>query len=74
MRAKFWKTVRKLYTLGILVYFAVAGIRAVSIPDFSDWVSYMGFHAIYAFAWPIALPIDIISWRPSGPGSRGSLR
>jgi hypothetical protein len=65
--AEFWKTVGKLYAVVILVYFAAAGIRALSIDDFSDWASYMGSHAIYAVAWPIALPIDIISSRPDSP-------
>ena len=40
--------VRKLYAVGILVYFAAGGILAISISDFSDWASFMGRHAVYA--------------------------
>ena len=67
MRAEIWKAVQKLYAVGILVYFAAAGILGVSISDFSDWASYMGRHAVYAFAWPITAGAEINSWRgPSG--------
>jgi hypothetical protein len=55
MRAKIWKAVRKIYVFGILVYFAGSGVRAVRIPSLSDWFYYMGFHALYAFGWPIAI-------------------
>src|SRR5438105_2389508 len=54
MRAEIWEAVQKLYAVGILVYFAAAGIVGVSISDFSDWASFMGRHAVYAFAWPVA--------------------
>src|SRR6266576_910072 len=65
--AEIWKAVQKLYAVGILVYFAAAGIGGVSISDFSDWASYMGRHAVYAFAWPVAAGAEIDSWRgPSG--------
>ena len=73
MRAKIWKTVEKIYVFGILVYFAAAGIRALTMPSFSDWARYMSSHAIYACAWPIALPIEMVLWRPSGSQSRGQL-
>ena len=55
MRAKIWKGLKKIYALGILVYFAGSGVRALQIPDFSDWLYYMCAHALYAFVWPIAL-------------------
>jgi hypothetical protein len=58
--------VRKLYAAGILVYFAAASILAISIADFSDWASFMGRHAIYAFGWPAAVAAQINSWRQSG--------
>ena len=61
MRAKIWKAVQKLYAVGILVYFAAAGIGGVSISDFSDWASFMGRHAVYAFAWPVAAGAEIDS-------------
>src|SRR5204862_8223458 len=68
MRAEIWKAVQKLYAVGILVYFAAAGIGGVSISDFSDWSSFMGRHAVDAFAWPVAAGAEIASWRsPSGP-------
>ncbi len=42
-------------------------IGLVSISDFSDWASFMGRHAVYAFAWPVAAGAEIDSWRgPSG--------
>jgi hypothetical protein len=67
MRAELWKSVQKLYAVGILVYFAGAGILALSISDFSQWASFMGRHAVYAFAWPIAAAAQIKSWlEPSG--------
>ena len=67
-RAGFRKAVGKLYVLGILAYFAAAGIQAIAIPYFSDWLPYMGRHAVYAFAWPIVMPIEINSGRgPSSP-------
>jgi hypothetical protein len=66
MRAEVWKAVRRLYAAGILVYFAAASILAISIADFSDWASFMGRHAIYAFAWPLAAAAQINSWRRSG--------
>ena len=67
MRAEIWKAVQKLYAVGILVHFAAAGIVGVSISDFSDWASFMGRHAVYAFAWPVAAGAEIDSWRgPSG--------
>jgi len=67
MRAKLWEAVQKLYAVGILVYFAWAGIFALSITDFSQWVSFMGHHAVYAFAWPITAAAQINSWlEPSG--------
>lgn len=73
MRAEIWKAVRNLYAAGILVYFGAAGILAVSMPDFSEWVSFMGRHAVYAVAWPAAAVAEINSWRePSG--RLGSLR
>ena len=62
MRAKLWEAVQKLYAVGILVYFAWAGILALSITDFSQWASFMGHHAVYAFAWPIATAAQIKSW------------
>ena len=59
--------VRKLYAVGILVYFAAGGILAISISDFTDWASFMGRHAVYAVAWPAAAVAEINSWRePSG--------
>jgi hypothetical protein len=30
------------------------------MPSFSDWARYMSSHAIYACAWPIALPIEMV--------------
>ena len=49
MRAKIWKGLKKIYALGILVYFAGSGVRALQIPALSDWLYYMCFHALYAF-------------------------
>jgi len=46
-----------------LLYFAVAGVQAISILDFSVWLSYMGQHAVYALAWPIVVQIEINSER-----------
>ena len=66
MRAKIWSTARKVYVLGILVYFAVAGVRALTIPLFSEWLSFMAFHAMYALVWPIAWPVAIISRGSAG--------
>jgi len=66
--AELRKAVGKVYRLGILAYFAAAGIQAIPIPYFSDWVSYMSHHAAYALAWPIVVPIEINSERgPSSP-------
>jgi hypothetical protein len=48
-----WKGLKKIYALGILVYFAGSGVRALQIPVLSDWLYYMCFHALYAFVWPI---------------------
>jgi hypothetical protein len=62
MRAEFWRSVQKLYVVGILVYFAWAGILAFSITDFSQWASFMGRHAVYAVAWSIATAVQIKSW------------
>src|SRR5437868_15477075 len=62
MRAEIWKAVQKLYAVGILVYFAAAGIGGVSIFDFSDWASFMGRHAGYAFAWPVAAGAEVGFW------------
>ena len=45
MRIEILKAVQKLYAVGILVYFAAAGIGGISISDFSDWASFMGRHA-----------------------------
>jgi hypothetical protein len=59
MRAKIWKGLRKIYVLGILIYFAGSGVRALQIPSFSDWLYYMGFHALYAFVWPIAILLGV---------------
>src|SRR5438477_8094353 len=74
MRAEIWKAVQKLYAVGILVYFAAAGIVGVSISDFSDWASFMGRHAVYAFAWPVAAGAEIDSWRgPSGAATVAAL-
>jgi len=42
MHAEIWKAVQKLYAVGILAYFAAAGIGGVSISDFSAWASFMG--------------------------------
>src|SRR5436305_7848535 len=64
MRAEISKAVQKLYAVGILVYFAAAGIGGVSISDFSDWASFMGRHAVYAFAWPVAAGAEINSGGP----------
>jgi hypothetical protein len=62
------KAVWQVYRLGILSYFAAAGVQAISIPYFSDWLSYMSHHALYALAWPIVVPIEINSERtPSSP-------
>src|SRR5437588_11595796 len=72
MRAEIWKTVQKLYAAGILVYFAAAGIGGVSISDFSDWASFMGRHAVYAFAWPVVAGAEIDSWRGPGGLPRGA--
>lgn len=37
------------------------------MPDFSEWVPFMGRHAVYAVAWPAAAVAEINSWRePSG--------
>src|SRR2546423_15421096 len=74
MRAEIWKGVQKLYAVGILVYFAAAGIGGVSISDFSDWASFMGRHAVYAFAWPVAAGGPDGSWRGAraGPPGRGA--
>ena len=67
MRAEIWKAVQKLYAVGILVYFAAAGILGVSISDFTDWASFMGRHDVCAFAWRITAGAEINSWRgPSG--------
>jgi hypothetical protein len=63
LRTEIWKAVRHLYAAGILVYFGTAGILAVSMPDFSEWVSFMGRHAAYAVAWPAAAVAEINSWR-----------
>ena len=65
MRADLWRAIQKLYVVGILVYFAMAGILAMWIDDFSEWNSYMGRHAVYAFAWPVAAAVQINSsgWR-----------
>ena len=66
--AELRKAVGKVYRLGILAYFAAVGVQAISIPYFSDWLSYMGHPAVYALAWPIVVPIEINSERgPSSP-------
>jgi len=66
--AELRKAVGQVYRLGILAYFAAAGVQAISIPYFSDWLSYMSHHAVYALAWPIVVPIEINSERgPSSP-------
>ena len=70
MFPEFWKTGRKLYKLGIPVYFAAAGIRAVPLPSISDWLSFMCRQAVHAFAWPIIAPIEINSLRREEPASR----
>jgi len=67
MHAEIWKAVQKLYAVGILAYFAAAGIGGVSISDFSAWASFMGRHAFYAFAWPVVVGAEIDSWR--GPSA-----
>ena len=64
--AELRKAVGKVYRLGILAYFASAGVQAISIPYFSDWLSYMGNHAVYALAWPIVVPIEINLERAPG--------
>ena len=66
MHTEPWNTLRKLYAAGILVYFAAAGALAMSITDFSEWVSFMGRHAAYAFAWPVAAAVQISSWQGAG--------
>jgi hypothetical protein len=63
MLAELRKAFGKVYRFGILAYFAVSGVQAVSIPYFPDWLSYMGHHAVYALAWPIVVPIEIDSER-----------
>jgi hypothetical protein len=63
MFAELLKAVGKIYRVGILLYFAVAGVQAISILDFSVWLSHMGQHAVYALAWPIVVPIEINSER-----------
>jgi hypothetical protein len=70
MRTELWNTFRKIYAAGIVVYFAAAGALAVSITDFSEWVSFMGRHAVYAFAWPVAAAVQINSWRGSAAAHR----
>ena len=66
--AELRKAIGKVYRLGLLAYFAAAGVQAISIPYFSDWLSYMSHHAVYALAWPIVVPIEINSERgPSSP-------
>jgi len=68
LRSQFRKAVGKVYALGILAYFAAAGVQSIFIPAFSDWLSYISRHAVYAFAWPIIVPIEISSERgPSSP-------
>ena len=62
----FWNTIRKLYAVGILVYFGAAGVLALSMSDFSGWMSFMGRHALYALAWPVAAAAQINSWRGEG--------
>jgi hypothetical protein len=64
--AEVWKTVRKLYAAGILVYFGASGVLAIPITDFSDWASFMGRQAAYAFAWPAAAVAQVRSWHRSG--------
>jgi hypothetical protein len=66
MRTELWNAFQKLYATGILVYFAAAGVLALSITDFPDWLSFMGRHAVYSFAWPVAAAVQINSWRGSG--------
>jgi len=61
--AELRKAVGKIYRVGILVYFAAAGVQAISMPNFPDWLSYMGHNAVYALAWPIVVPIEIDSER-----------
>jgi hypothetical protein len=66
--AELQKAVGQVYRLGILAYFAAAGVQATSIPYFSNWLSYMSHHAVYALAWPIVVPLEIYSERgPSSP-------
>ena len=66
VRADFWNTIRKLYAAGILIYFGAAGVLALSISDFSGWMSFMGRHALYALAWPVAAAAEINLWRGQG--------
>ena len=66
MRADFWSTIRKMYAVGILVYFAATCVLALPISDFSDWMSFMGRHAMYALAWPVAAASQINAWRGQG--------
>ena len=68
MSAEIWKTVRKLYAAGILVYFAASSVLAISITDFSDWAAFTGRHAAYAFVWPAAAVAQIHLWCRSGLG------
>ena len=63
MHADFWNMIRKLYAVGILVYFGAAGVLALSISDFSGWMSFMGRHALYALACPLGAAAQINSWR-----------
>jgi len=66
VHADFWTMIRKVYAAGILIYFATAGVLALSISDFSGWLSFMGRHALYALAWPTATVAEINAWRGQG--------
>ena len=70
MPTGFWKTGGKLYMAGIVAYFAAAGVQALLLPSFPDWLSFMSRNARDAFAWPVVAPIEINSWRrPSSPAT-----
>ena len=51
VHADFWTMIRKVYAVGILVYFTASGVLGLSISDFSGWLSFTGRHALYALAW-----------------------
>jgi hypothetical protein len=61
---KAWLWGMRAYIVGYWLYIVAAGFWAWSqIPTFGTWAFYMLFQLIYAFFWPILVPLSLAGVR-----------